>query len=276
MTGGKTMGKCLQLTFTIIIFLAATVTSHAFTIEDKYIGADPTHNWAHTDVIGEAKYYDIAGMNVKTAGTSMTVDIITSFVSQTSSSAIWGDQTHIGDLFIGTGGWNPKGSAPYLNDNASTSGTKWDYVVVLSPHVPIKSGDPVKKGSASVYSTKDGSFVKSNIGTLSESSWVYRADQYVQFTPNSNANAIYTGTWDITDKALIKDGINYGNLQIDFDYSNISGAGPDWAFRWAMTCANDVIEGQTKVPPVPEPATITLLLGGLLSLAVYGRRRMKS
>lgn len=270
------MRKSLQLAMTIITLLAAAVTSYAFTIEDKYIGADPTHGWAHTDVIGEPKYYDIAGMNVKTVGTSMTVDIITSFVSQTSSSAIWGEQTHIGDLFVGTGGWNPKGSAPYLNDNASTSGTKWEYVVVLSPHVPMKSGDPVKKGSAIVYSTKDGKSVMSNVGTLSESSWVYRAGQYVQFTPNANANALYTGTWDIIDNAFIKDGINYGDLQINFDYSKITAAGSDWAFHWAMTCANDVIEGQTKVPPVPEPATISLLLGGLFSLAVYGRKRMKS
>jgi len=47
-------------------------------------------------------------------------------------------------------------------------------------------------------------------------------------------------------------------------------------FHWAMSCANDVIEGKITTggsPVVPEPATMILFGSGLIGLAGLGRRR---
>jgi hypothetical protein len=277
----------LKLILAALITAAAlTGNAQAYTIDDNYIGADPTHGRAHTDVIGEQKYYNIDGMNVSTAGKFMSVDIVSSFVAKTSSTTIWDERTHIGDLFIGTGGWKPFGTAAdkYQGDKVSTTGTLWDYVVVLTPHIPTVSQDPVKNGQAVVYATRNGNFVKSNLGGLNENSWVYRADQYVQFTPNAGAAALATGTWDITDNVATIAGNTYGSLNIDFDYTTISPVGKDWAFHWGMTCANDIIEGQTEVfqpitpqdfTPVPEPSTFMLLGVGLLGAGLARRKYRK-
>lgn len=271
--------KSWKLIVAVLTAAAALIgKAQAYTIEDNYIGGDPTHNWAHTDVIGDNKYYNIDGMNVSTAGRSMSVNIVTSFVTQTSSTTIWDERTHIGDLFIGTGGWKPTGSANnrYSTDSASNSGTVWDYVVVLAPHIPTVRRDPVKQGNAFIFSTKDGAFVKSNLGGLNPNNWVYRADQYVQFNPNANAHAFATGTWNINDNVKTIAGNMYGSLNIDFDYSSILPSSNDWAFHWAMTCGNDVIEGQTHIPPtVPEPSTFVLLGAGLLGAGLARRKLRK-
>ena len=39
------------------------------------------------------------------------------------------------------------------------------------------------------------------------------------------------------------------------------------AIRWAMTCANDIVEGYA----IAEPETLVLFLGGLLSLVLVSR-----
>jgi len=262
-----------KLSIPSFVFVAAIVGhSWAYTIDDNYIGGKPTHNYNNADVIGDYKYYDIDGMNVVTSGKTMKVDIVTSFVYQTKTSTIWSEQTHIGDLFLGTGGWKPYGSSKYGSDTASNSSTIWDFVAVFDNHVPVSSGDTTKGGAIKVYSTKDGSFVKSNLGTLNYNNWIYRDDQYVQFTPTANAIALATGSWSIAD-GFSRNGIDYGDLSLNFDYSKIDAESNEWAFHWAMTCGNDVIEGQTHVPPVPEPSTLVLLSAGLFGFGILIKRK---
>lgn len=63
---------------------------------------------------------------------------------------------------------------------------------------------------------------------------------------------------------------------------NISGidalmSADSLAFRWAMTCANDIIEGVAKVgarTSVPEPSTIFLMLAAIAGLAMRRKKAL--
>jgi hypothetical protein len=57
--------------------------------------------------------------------------------------------------------------------------------------------------------------------------------------------------------------------------------GDTFALSWAMTCANDIIEGQVILPPsvnvggVPEPTTWAMMIMGFATLGVAAHRRKK-
>ena len=81
-----------------------------------------------------------------------------------------------------------------------------------------------------------------------------------------------------------KNNIGYGALSFTMDVSGTALATANQiAFRWAMTCANDIIEGLASVAPgggggggdnitaVPEPQTLMLLLLGMAGIA-YRRK----
>jgi len=128
----------------------------------------------------------------------------------------------------------------------------------------------------------------------------YRADQAVGYDPLSGqTNAIINGT-SITEKYNITattfcTGASCSTAGGASTYCTGSGAslscayagtiafqivdngllGNNFALSWAMTCANDVIQGQVSLlpgdDPVDEPPTWAIVLAGLLSIVAYRR-----
>lgn len=258
----------LTLLLVSALSFAATPATHAYTISDEYWGGKPSSStYTNQDVIGSSNYYDTQKMEVTFSGTILNVAVYSTFIGQRGSNQIWNDKTKLGDLFIGTNGWNPLGDSSnnYRTDTAKTTGTDWNYALVLDNHGPTYRGDTTASGSISLYDTSMGTAIMSN----APSGYIFRKDQLVQFSPNKNMNAIATGTWTITDLS----GTNYDKLLFSIDVSDLLDitTSHSWAFHWAMTCGNDVIEGAAPIPN-PEPSTLLLCGVGLLG-AVYFRKR---
>ena len=49
----------------------------------------------------------------------------------------------------------------------------------------------------------------------------------------------------------------------------------DFALSWAMTCANDIVQGVVHLTPVPLPATLPLFVAGLGGAGLIGRWRKR-
>ena len=101
--------------------------------------------------------------------------------------------------------------------------------------------------------------------------YYYRAGEAVQYVPFANQTAVATGTYTITNAVTNAQGvITPGTVQ--YSLNNVgTSLGTNFAVSWAMTCANDIIQGHLGLF-VPEPRTWAMLLVGCLGLAGLSRR----
>lgn len=227
-------------------------SSYAVMITDNYVGGVPNNaSYVGADVIGDANGFSISSMDVSVTGTDLVVTIYSNYFDNVGLY-----QTALGDLFISDNGWNPYGAAPYINDDAA-HGEVFEYAAVLSDHGDTGSSHSMigASGTLSLYSVVASSVVLSS----APGGYIYRAGQEVQYNPG-NQQALVSGTWSISD---IGGGI--GALTFVLPVASIAGVTTDLGFHWAMSCANDVIEGAA---PIPEPTTFVLFTVGLLGLAM--------
>lgn len=240
----------LLLLFLLLIGLTVVgpVSAATWKIDDNYIGdyndyGGTNYSQNGGDVISGPSQSDINSFDID----FMTVDIdedgeitITITTDYTSGTL----RTDYGDLFISTGG------------------SSWDYVFDTS--------------TEKFYSTSDGSSLYSDNPYNSNAYNTYRPNELVQIDPDSDATDLaegdgsfertqVDGTW-----VLVYSGFNLSDLGLDLEDSY------DLAFRWTMTCANDIIEGSISSQPVPEPETMVMLGLGLLGLGAASRRRLSS
>lgn len=265
--------KIFSIILSIAVFLSLVpAEAGAYTIEDNYWGGTPNYPSYAGDVIGEKDYYDISKMEVSISGSVMTVEVYSSFFDKIGSTKILNDKTNMGDLFISTSGWNPNGTEDnhYQTDTMTTTGTTWDYVVVLDNHGQTAGDGYATSGIASLYKIQgSGSIEASGLNGLDPNNWVYRDGQLYRFAPGTGSNLLNEGTWAIADMPD-----NYDKLTFTFDITDLlaQNTSQEWGFHWAMSCGNDVIEGAAPIPN-PEPSTFLLTGLGILGAAYLRRKR---
>ena len=250
----------------LVLLLSLSVQAGPITINDDYIGAK--HNATYGDVIGSSSSFGIDSMTVEIIGSILTVQINTLF-GDNGLGTFDGNTTNpltgvndgkgigFGDLFLSSSGWNPWGDDPYtLDDN--TNGTFWDYGIALDDRWSKSSG-------ASLYelngaTNDDNAHLSDDFLTGA----IFRNGQEIAVDIGSN------DTRGVNNAATF-DSTNYGQILFTL---NIAGTALENAdsigIHWGMTCGNDTIEGQYTAP---EPATMVMLLTGMLFLGVVGLRR---
>jgi len=240
------------------LFVSANVFSADFLV-------DTTINDAHNDAIsspGNEWKYEVNKMDVKSVGDLVTVDIYTNFVDYNGQYSAGGKDIVLGDLLISTNG----ADTPFNYAFALSNGTR-------------KEDDYADK------SHWDGK------GSLTEISSTKTAKQYHNNSSSVQEGEILAGKkiGKKTDGDVSIFRQNTGHYRNNFDVIsfsfNVSGIdafqnASQLAFSWAMSCANDIVEGVVKVnhngnrPPnnIPEPASLLLML---LALAFIAKRRSK-
>lgn len=257
--------KCVsKILFITLSLLTATLSAQAYTIDDNYIGANPTGSypqWETADVIGAESNFQIHGMDIGFTGQNLsTVKIHTEYVKPLSDIGASG--TKLGDLFISTNGYTSGVSTA----DTWLTGERWEYALIFDNHLPTSS-----TGALRLYEVAYGSFGGQGNILLTNNYFKYSGSIYRELqetrinTCDTQHDLGNIGTWSI-------DSIN-GIISFDIA-DNDWLTGTDFGFHWNMTCGNDTIEGGASAP-VPEPGTLLLLGGGLLGLAFYTKRRTK-
>jgi len=278
--------KCLKwiaaITLSVSSLSSFAANIPATTIADNYIGAG-----YNGDVNGRMNNWDIDSMTVsRDANGIMTVDILTSFYNDIGKSGIV-----LGDLFmateIGTNGtpWNPNSygsnsSGDMFSGNyRNNTGTQWDhaYTIDAGERDNIRGyGDKYVSGSGT------GRLVN-NFGSRdlvhSNANYGHRANQAVYLNSGAGSTLNNSGGWS-NEGYTRTDGSWYGTLSFSFNTKGTAlETANQIAFRWAMSCANDIIEGLVSVSggggdgtSVPEPQTILLMLLGLAGIT-YRRKQ---
>ncbi|WP_293898386.1 PEPxxWA-CTERM sorting domain-containing protein [Phenylobacterium sp.] len=241
-----------------LMALPAVASAAAVTVLDTYYGGLNSYNDAPPvsgDVIGSATF-DIQSavfQRIGAGGNTLRVTINTNYAGAPEAGASLG--TGYGDLFItpGVNAWTPQGSGPYYDTDTYQPGD-WAYAFEM----PFNPGAGNTTGAGTLYDTLGGAIVQSNVGGVFTGPY-FRNFQAVRFTDGGAIAPVATGAWTV------------GANKVVFDINDNHLLGDNFAFSWAMTCANDVIQGNVGL--VPEPASWALMLLGFAAVGAAVRRR---
>lgn len=259
---------------------AGTVTSTQ--LEDNYIGADGG-NTSYSDYTPTNNgNYDTHWMQVSRnlENGMLTVAVNSDFIGYYS-------KFKLGDLFLmDADNYNAAASclgnaARGCSESSYTSGTnKWEYAFDLG----LNLGNTNIKNSTSNYNNVAGQLRDINTsGNVTRSS-----SDYHQSVNTSSQLSDGVRSWQIVDVKGSSAGVGDGTwstdvasklLTMSFDISGTSLMDAEQiALRWAMSCANDIIEVVTNfksrnTQSVPEPSTVLLML--LAGLALFASRQKK-
>ncbi|MAU41446.1 MAG: hypothetical protein CMF31_07475 [Kordiimonas sp.] len=243
----------------------ATGSAQAGTVNiaDNYIGGWDGSN--PRDSIGGSNY-NIHNMTVNRTGSLMTVKIYTNFVDHNNRST--GNYHDYGDLFMSvkssgdSAAWTPYGSAPYKYDHFyKSSSTTWEYAYDLNGARNDRGSFTDNSSARLVQVTNPDSSSSFSFGSARSGKQIIM----VRSGTVLNANKTHQVQANTSDDYL----------KMVFDVSGTSLAtASQIAFRWQMTCANDIIEGVAHFgSSVSEPAVAALTLVGLTGLGAMRRRK---
>jgi hypothetical protein len=195
---------------------------------------------------GDDNIYGISSMQVNwNSNDDVVVDVYTAFAGKSAQYSYQGGQIVYGDLMISTG-------------------SGWDYAF----HIHNKTSNSGGDGWLIDTATSDGYLTVKD------------------YHPNSTASrqntivAVDHGTNQLTASNQGSWSVGSGVVSFAFNVSSLNLSDPaQLAFRWAMTCANDIISGVAYGPngnrQVPEPAILTLFLSGLVGFGMMRKRALK-
>lgn len=239
--------KRMIIAFLLMISFMITYPQAAFTftIDDTGIGAywggsDPR---GYGDVIQDSNplhSFALDKMDITFDGSLVTVAVTGNYFS----TGINYNNNYFspGDLYINPTGWITTGTAPNYGNDTFNNNEGWSLVVTQT----------------GVYHL-DFNQIQF---TQAPAGWYYRANQAWQGGATGDSLSE-------VDYSINSDGVSY-----TFNTAGL-GLGDKFGLHWTMRCGNDVIEGLDPIPPVPEPASMTLLGLGLLGLGVVSRKKFK-
>lgn len=261
--------------------LVASAPAQAFTLSDSYVGGKNGSTFG--DVIGSSSTFGITSADITRPNyNTLKVVIRTAYAGVPGSSAALG--TDYGSLFFSPV-WTPTGTGPaYVNDVYQKNDWTYAFVTTNSTSGGLYSTGTVtntnwyNSSSVASYTTTTGKIMMSNVygdydsGSGGSNNYNFREGQAVQFKPsNYNNVATYnghsiTGTWSVSAS---QDTITY----IINDYHLLGDA---FAMAWAMTCANDVIQGYVPVPGPIVGAGLPGILIAFVGLLQWRRMRRRN
>ena len=265
-----------------------------------YIGSD---DHSYGDVIGDVNKFGISGAVIeKPTADSFTVRINTAYAGNDGASG-----THYGALFLDQAwraGSNGQDGAPFDSNHYDTTASgqnnnylfdrwlsgDWGYVFVPDDYSP---GTGNKSGSGSLYAVQEdniifadnvalsGTWRRSNSSGSGAFDDVTQPVQYAVNGASVDGNspegggvtgdiALATGTWEVdADDGFILYTINAAGIPGGEEVL-------DFGISWAMTCANDIVQGWGQLPAVPIPAGFLLLASALGGLGLMGAARRRT
>ena len=306
-----------------VLALAFPASASPFTLNDNYSGGTnyyPTNAPSDLDVIQDSNtnVFQITGANVsRLDSNTLVVQINTYFAGVPGNANVHianlADGTTYGSLFLTSqSNWNPiaSGDGHYSTDTFPTTNTKWTYAVTTTnPGLYAIAGTPIFVASSQnssvpqYYTTTDGKIVMSNVGGNPVSypnsgapGYYFRQSQAVQYDP-TDPNAIVTtidghtavsvaitpSTFNVNLNGTLASNFAQTEGSIKYTITDDGIFGNSFALAWAMTCANDAIQGLVTLTPnhgesfspTPLPAAFPLFAGGLGVIALSSRKRKK-